>query len=104
MLNMNIPPTKSGRLNASVVAVMAQAGMAINNTFHLNNAGAVAKASGPCQHGVASLVPTGPFDYIVTQEDLVYVDPQRGPSPSHRTPFILSVTCETVKNPPLPNG
>ena len=70
VLNMNIPPTATGRMNASVVQVMAEAGKAINDTFKLNNAGSVSDVSGGCIKGVASIVPTGDFDYIVTSEDL----------------------------------
>ena len=69
---MNIPPTATGRMNASVVAVMAEAGTAINNTFKLNDAGSVVGRHGECEAGVVSVIPTGPFDYIVTMEDLQY--------------------------------
>ena len=41
VLNMNIPPERTGRMNVSVVAVMADVGKAINDTFKLNNAGLV---------------------------------------------------------------
>eukprot|EP00729_Bicosta_minor_P005702 gene5702-28343_t len=58
VLNMNIPPTATGRMNASVVQVMAEAGKAINDTFKLNNAGSVSDVSGGCIKGVASIVPT----------------------------------------------
>jgi hypothetical protein len=67
---MNIPPDITGRMNASVVAVMAEAGRAINDTFRHNNAGKAPAASGVCGAGVISVVPSGPFDYIVSQEDL----------------------------------
>ena len=45
-------------------------GKAINDTFKLNNAGAVASVVSKCTDGVASVVPTGEFDYIVSAEDL----------------------------------
>eukprot|EP00040_Diaphanoeca_grandis_P031044 m.184931 g.184931 ORF g.184931 m.184931 type:complete len:360 (+) comp32212_c0_seq9:8-1087(+) len=70
VLNMNIPPTSTGKMNASVVAVMAEAGKAINDTFKLNSAGKVLEVSAPCGVGVASVFPTGEFDYIVSAEDL----------------------------------
>jgi hypothetical protein len=72
VLNMNIPPTASGRMNASVVAVMAEAGRAINETFKMNNAGGVAGVSGQCKDEVAVLEVSGEFDYIVTMEDLTH--------------------------------
>jgi alpha-L-fucosidase len=71
VLNMNIAPTASGRLNASVVAVMREAGRAINDTFRLYNAGTTTKViSGVCQEGVAVLDVKGEFDFIVSLEDL----------------------------------
>ena len=72
VLNMNIAPTASGLLNESVVAVMHEAGKAINHTFHLNHVGSVADVSGACGPGVATVdvATLGGFDYIVTMEDL----------------------------------
>jgi hypothetical protein len=72
VLNMNIAPTASGLLNKSVVAVMHEAGKAINDTFHLNHVGTVAAVSGACGLGVATVEVTvaGGFDYIVSMEDL----------------------------------
>lgn len=71
VLNMNIAPDMTGRLNASVVAVMHEAGLAINSTFHLNDAGAIGGISGPCEEGLGVLTNvTGLFDFVVTQEDL----------------------------------
>lgn len=70
VLNMNIPPDQSGQMNASVAKVMYEAGKALNDTFHFNNAGLVSNQSGDCGLGIATVVPTGEFDYIVTMEDL----------------------------------
>ena len=70
VMNMNIAPQADGTLNASVVAVMHEAGKAINDTFHLNDAGMVRDTSAPCGAGVAVVNVTGPFDFIVTMEDL----------------------------------
>ena len=42
VLNMNIAPMADGRLNASVVQVMREAGKAINDTFRTAHAGSVA--------------------------------------------------------------
>lgn len=73
VLNTNIAPDASGRLNASVVEVMIAVGQAINATFKENNAGETPKGvvtSGSCGEGVAVVDVTGPFDYIVTMEDL----------------------------------
>jgi hypothetical protein len=67
---MNIPPDMTGGMNASVVQVMAEAGKAINDTFRHHHVGKAAAASGICGPGVISVVPSGPFDYIVSQEDL----------------------------------
>jgi hypothetical protein len=57
-------------MNASVVAVMHEAGKAINDTFKLHNAGAATAQSGPCSAGVAVIDVSGQFDYVVTMEDL----------------------------------
>jgi alpha-L-fucosidase len=51
VMNMNIAPDATGRLNASVVQVMEEAGKAINDTFHLNHAGSVEGVSGACTDG-----------------------------------------------------
>jgi hypothetical protein len=69
---MNIAPQADGLLNASVVAVMHEAGKAINDTFRLNHAGKISAASGPCTTGVAVVDVSGSFDYIVTMEDLTH--------------------------------
>lgn len=68
---MNIPPDRTGQMNASVVATMRQVGLAINNTFHQSVASAPA-TSGQCTSGLVELsVPSGgAFDYIVSMEDL----------------------------------
>ena len=52
---MNIAPDATGRLNASVVEVMKEAGKAINDTFHLNDAGSIGGVSGGCADGVVVL-------------------------------------------------
>jgi hypothetical protein len=70
VLNMNIPPDNFGRMNTSVVSVMREAGEAINNTFHLNDAGTVSNVGGQCGPGVVTINVTGEFDFIVTMEDM----------------------------------
>ena len=70
VLNLNAPPERTGRMNASVAAVMHEAGRAINATFYESNAGKVSGQSARCANGVATIVPTGRFDYVVTMEDL----------------------------------
>lgn len=57
-------------MNASVALVMAEAGAAINATFKDHDMGKVSDASGRCVAGVATVRPKGPFDYIVSKEDL----------------------------------
>jgi len=59
-------------MNASVVDVMHVAGKAINDTFHLNDVGKATAVTGSCGPGVSVLDVSGPFDYIVTMEDLVH--------------------------------
>ena len=73
----------SGRMNASVAKVMAEAGMAINNTFGQSVA-KVGPTSGRCKDGVAVLtlssngdygrggspLVTTEFDYVMIMEDL----------------------------------
>lgn len=60
-------------MNASVVAVMAEAGKAINDTFKQSVA-ATGAVSGQCVEGVAELtVPADTqFDYVMTMEDLTH--------------------------------
>lgn len=72
VLNMNIPPERTGRMNASVREVMTTVGQALNDTFFNHNAGKVEGASSPCAISVAQIdnINGQPFDYIVTQEDL----------------------------------
>lgn len=72
VLNMNIPPDRTGRMNASVAAVMREVGDALNSTFgkHVSKATAV---KGACAEGVVELeLPHvgAPIDYIVTMEEL----------------------------------
>ena len=70
VLNMNIPPERTGKMNASVAAVMAEVGTALNATFH-NHVAAATGVSSACVEGVAMLdVDGAAFDYIVTMEDL----------------------------------
>ena len=68
---MNIPPERTGQMNASVFEVMRETGQALNDTFHKNVA-IVAPVPGKCTTGVAQLtVPAGAeFDYIVSAEDM----------------------------------
>ena len=73
VLNMNIPPERTGQMNASVFKVMIDAGKAINATFR-NAVVEVHDVSGPCTAGVAELtVPDGAeFDYVMGMENLVH--------------------------------
>ena len=69
---MNAPPDHTGLMNASVVATMADAGKAINDTFYNHNRGIAQDIVAPCGPGVMVLdvVGSGPIDYVVTMEDL----------------------------------
>ena len=67
---MNIAPDATGRMNASVGAVMHEAGKEINDIFHLNNAGIASAVATPCGVGTAVLNVTGGFDYMMSMEDL----------------------------------
>eukprot|EP00041_Stephanoeca_diplocostata_P015783 m.302730 g.302730 ORF g.302730 m.302730 type:complete len:514 (+) comp20152_c0_seq1:263-1804(+) len=71
-LNMNIPPERTGQMNASVFQVMKDVGKALNDTFKLNNVAKTAAVSGSCPGPVGELtLPSNAvFDYIVTMEDL----------------------------------
>ena len=72
---MNIPPERTGRMNASVVRVMAEAGAAINATFRVTVAALAAPVSGDCTSDFARLtLPPGgaAFDYVVTMEDMAH--------------------------------
>eukprot|EP00656_Telonema_subtile_P058606 TRINITY_DN9979_c0_g1_i1.p1 TRINITY_DN9979_c0_g1~~TRINITY_DN9979_c0_g1_i1.p1 ORF type:complete len:236 (+),score=29.21 TRINITY_DN9979_c0_g1_i1:372-1079(+) len=72
VLNMNIPPERTGRMNQSVVDVMHQVGAAINNTFKLADAGKQTDARAQCGLGVSTIEVAGEFDYVVTMEDLSF--------------------------------
>lgn len=74
VLNMNIPPERTGRMNASVALVMRDVGLALNSTFKRYVARAGAQ-SASCGKGVQVLelpVVGSAFDYIVTMEDLAF--------------------------------
>jgi hypothetical protein len=70
-LNMNIPPERTGRMNVSAAKTMAEAGKAINDTFH-KNVGITEAKSGPCAAGIAHIdvTPGTAFDYVVSMEDM----------------------------------
>jgi len=73
VLNMNIPPDRTGRMNASVAAVMQEVGQAMNDTFGSHIA-RVENISGRCSEGFAELVLPAvgaTFDYIMSMERLV---------------------------------
>jgi len=73
VLNMNIPPERTGRMNASVAEVMRVAGKALNDTFGTSVA-SLPSTSAPCSSAHTDIVldvPRGEtFDYVVTMEDL----------------------------------
>lgn len=77
-LTVNIPPERTGQMNASVAAVMAQVGRAINNTFHTRVAAVGAppdSVSGPCIEGFATIKAAAEkvlprFDYVMSREDM----------------------------------
>ena len=75
VLNMNIPPERTGRMNASVAQVMRDVGRAINDTFHVSVASTPeGSIESECIEGAVVIdVPAGEkgwFDYVVTMEDL----------------------------------
>ena len=72
VLNMNIPPDRTGKMNHSVAETMSQVGKAINDTFKFNHQGMSKGASGGCGVGVTSVKVEGEFDYVMTMEDLSY--------------------------------
>lgn len=71
VLNMNIPPDRTGKMNESVAAVMTTVGKAINDTFHRSVA-KIVNQSAPCveQLALLELEAGSTFDYVVTMEDL----------------------------------
>jgi hypothetical protein len=73
VLNMNIPPERTGQMNASVFDVMKEAGKALNDTFH-QSVVSTTDVVGNCATGFAELaVPAGAaFDYVVAMENLVH--------------------------------
>lgn len=67
---MNIPPERTGQMNASVFEVMKEAGKALNDTF--GTSVAASKGSGDCTEGVLEMIlpANSQFDYVVSMEDL----------------------------------
>ena len=98
---MNIAPAADGLLNASVVAVMHEAGTAINDTFRLNNAGIAHSTSGACKDGVVVVkVTEQAFDYIVTMEDLTH-----GQRIGNCAPLaFIAPLCGRASSLPTPNA
>jgi alpha-L-fucosidase len=77
VLNFNAPAERTGRMNASLAAAMAEAGAALNATFRAPPLAALAGApvSGPCAAPLIIELPGGggqPFDYVVSMEDLTF--------------------------------
>jgi len=70
VLNMNIPPERTGRMNRSVNEVMHQVGLALNNTFKRSVVKKEAQRA-QCVEGAVVLEVEGkPFDYVLTMEEL----------------------------------
>ena len=73
VLNMNIPPERTGRMNASVAAVMREVGQALNDTFGTSVASIPSQLATKCATASDATVvdvSSKPFDYIVIKEDL----------------------------------
>ena len=72
VLNMNIPPDRTGTMNASVAQVMVDVGKAINKTFGVSVGEKRDPVSSRCIPSVLVLdhLQGVPFDYVVTMEDL----------------------------------
>ncbi len=74
ILNFNAPAERTGRMNASLAAVMHEAGAAINATFRAPPLAGAYSLSFACGEPVVLDLPGGggqPFDYVVTKEDLL---------------------------------
>lgn len=75
ILNFNAPADRSGRMNASLAAVMSAVGAALNATFRAPPLAGAGAASGSCAAPlVLELPPPGGqrFDFVVTMEDLTH--------------------------------
>ena len=73
-LNFNCPADRSGRMNASLAAVMHEAGAALNATFRAPPLVGAYNVTVACGTPVELALPGAggqPFDYIVTREDLL---------------------------------
>lgn len=73
ILNFNAPADRSGRMNASLAAVMADVGTALNATFRAPPLAGVAGVETPCGAPVVIDLPApggGAFDFVVSAEDL----------------------------------
>ena len=65
VLTANIPPDRTGRMNASVAKVMAQVGAAINHTFHLRHVGPkITSRKGACTASFAEIRAPAGGEYI----------------------------------------
>ena len=74
-LNFNCPAERTGRMNASLSAVMHVAGAALNATFRAPPLVGVGATSVPCGTPIEIDLPGGggqPFDYVVSMEDLSF--------------------------------
>jgi hypothetical protein len=104
VLNMNIPPERTGQMNASVFDVMVEAGKALNNTFRASVA-SVEDVTAQCTEGIAEVtVPAGSdgFDYVMAMEDLVHGQRVGNYSVEYQAPG--SSTWEVLVPAVVPNG
>jgi alpha-L-fucosidase len=74
ILNFNAPAERTGRMNASLAAVMHEVGGALNATFRAPPLAGVYNVSVPCTQAAVELALPGDggqaFDYVVSREDL----------------------------------
>ena len=75
ILNFNAPAERSGRMNASLAAVMRQVGAALNATFRAPPLAGVGATASACAAPVVFDLPAPGgqrFDYLVSMEDLAH--------------------------------
>jgi len=105
ILNFNCPAERTGRMNASLAAVMHEAGEALNATFRAPPLLGVYNVSTPCGTPIEISLPGdhlgAPFDYVVTREDLL--QGQRVANYSFEYQAVGSTLWETLVPPVILN-
>jgi hypothetical protein len=100
VLNFNCPAERTGRMNESLALAMAEAGLALNQTFREAPLAGLYNVSTPCGTPLELELPGGggqSFNYVVGIEDLSFG--QRVANYSYELQRIGSTEWETMVSP-----